>query len=137
MYICLFFLLSESSRLKYKSFLSECCLQQCQQYSCSLSADATYFLLQNLQRGRTELYVSGGRNIKRSEANFFLNYYVWQYFENEYEIPSVFRSGCTTGTLDANLLLFHRLCGYLSDVSGREIHVLYAFYLFLIIVVFD
>lgn len=67
--IFFFFSLSESSRLKYKSFLSECCPQQWQQYSSSLSADAMYFLLQNLQRGRTELYINGGRNIKRLEAS--------------------------------------------------------------------
>lgn len=88
-----FFLLSESSRLKYRSFLSECCLQQCQQYSCSLSADAIYFLLRNLQHGRTELYISGGRNTKRLEAScvclvfFFFNF--WWYFENQYKNPSL------------------------------------------------
>ncbi|KAF7250004.1 Protein cereblon [Varanus komodoensis] len=63
--------LSEYSRQKYKSFLSECCLQLCQQYSWSLTADATYFLLPSLQHGRINIYINGGKNI-RSKENLFL-----------------------------------------------------------------
>lgn len=130
-----FFLFSESNRLKYKSFLSECCLQQWQQYSCSLSADVTYFLLQNPQRGRIELSVSGGRSIRRLEANCL--FLITGFHGIEFHL-FVFRGGGTAGMLDSKLLFFVCSflitdCDYLSANHSREMHAVYEFPLFTIL----